>query len=92
MAYLATIAAYGFPDIDIAAMLSLYRELGCSACQYYRNEHNPPNSEQALKIAMDAGVPFDSVHGVFGPALAYRTSAGAGPNSPRDPENSPSQF
>lgn len=68
MAYLATIGAFGFPDIDPSMMLKLYRELGCSACQYYRNEHDPPKTEKALGIALDAGLPFDSIHGVFGPA------------------------
>lgn len=68
MAYLATIAAYGFPDINTAAMLQLYRELGCSACQYYRNEHHRPTPKEALEVALDAGLAFDSIHGVFGPA------------------------
>jgi sugar phosphate isomerase/epimerase len=67
MAQLATIAAFGFPDFNPPTLLSLYRRLGCRSCQFYRNIHNPPQPTDARKIVEDLGMPFDSVHGVFGP-------------------------
>lgn len=67
MAYLSSVAAFGFKDIPTQKMLAVFRELGCRRTQFYRNEHNPPAPADARRMALDAGLPFDSVHGVFGP-------------------------
>ncbi|MEX0775467.1 MAG: sugar phosphate isomerase/epimerase family protein [Phycisphaeraceae bacterium] len=66
MAYLATIAAFGFPDIPQPQTLALFAQLGCRRCQFYRNENQPPTTDQALALARDAGLTFDSIHGLFG--------------------------
>lgn len=66
MAYLATVAAFGFDDTNPCSLLPVYRSLGCRASQFYRNVNNPPKPSEARRIAEDAGVPFDSVHGIFG--------------------------
>jgi sugar phosphate isomerase/epimerase len=67
MASLSTVAAFGFDDFDPPRTLSLYRQLGCTGCQFYRNQANPPTVDDAIAITQDAGVPIDSIHGVFGP-------------------------
>lgn len=67
MAYLSTIAAFGFGDFNPPTLLPLYRKLGCLAGQFYRNPNNAPPPAQARRIAEDAGLPFDSMHGLFGP-------------------------
>ncbi len=67
MPRLATIAAFGFPDIPTATMLRLMKQIGCQTCQFYRNEKAPPDVAEARRLAEDAGLPIDSVHGVFGP-------------------------
>lgn len=67
MPSLATVASYGFADIPTAAMLRVFRELGCRTCQYYRNEQNPPVAAEARRLAESEGLPIDSIHGVFGP-------------------------
>ena len=66
MARLATIASLGFPDFDPATLLPVYRRWGCETCQYYRNIQNQPTLATALKFARDAGLVYDSVHGLFG--------------------------
>jgi sugar phosphate isomerase/epimerase len=66
MAYLATIASFGFADFDPPALLAVYKELGCVALQYYRNEANPPTLSEIKRVAQDLGLPYDSIHGVFG--------------------------
>jgi len=66
MTTLSTVAAFGFPDFDPPVVLGLYRELGCTSCQFYRNEQNPPTVADARRIAAEAGLPIDSIHGVFG--------------------------
>lgn len=67
MAYLATIAPFGFADFNPPTLLPVYRQLGCVRSQFYRNPANPPRLAEARRIAEDAGLPFDSIHGVFGP-------------------------
>lgn len=67
MPQLATTAAFGFGDFDPPVILSLYRRLGCTSCQFYRNEANPPTVADARRITSDAGLPIDSIHGLFGP-------------------------
>lgn len=69
MAQLATIAAFGFADFDPPSLLKLYRQFGCRTCQFYRNPMNPPTPSEARQIAEDAGLPIDSIHGLFGPEL-----------------------
>ena len=66
MAYLATIAAFGFEDFDPPTLLPIYRRLGCTAMQFYRNTIHPPSEDEARRVAGEVGMPFDSVHGVFG--------------------------
>lgn len=67
MPTLATIAAFGFEKLPPDPLLQLYRELGCRSCQFYRNTANPPTVAEALAFSRDANLPFDSIHGVFGP-------------------------
>ncbi len=68
MARLSTVAAFGFDDFDPPRTLSLYRRLGCTSCQFYRNESNPPTVDHAVAVTRDVGLPIDSIHGVFGPS------------------------
>lgn len=77
MARLATIAAFGFADFNPPTLLPLYRRLGCMAGQFYRNTADPPEPNEARRIMADAGVPCDSIHGLFGAELD--------PSSPDDP-------
>lgn len=65
MTYLATIAPFGF-DFDPPALLRAYRELGAKGAQFYRNEANAPSIDEAVRAATEAGLPFDSIHGLFG--------------------------
>jgi sugar phosphate isomerase/epimerase len=67
MARLATVAAFGFTDFNPPTLLSIYKRLGCTSLQFYRNVKNPPTVAEALAVARDLGMPFDSIHGVFGP-------------------------
>lgn len=69
MPYLSTVAAFGFADFNPPTLLPIYRDLGCRACQFYRNTDNPPAAKDARVIAEDAGLPIDSIHGVFGQDL-----------------------
>ena len=62
---LACIAPFGF-TFDIRRFLRAYAQAGCTTCQFYRNEQNPPTVREALAAAADAGLRFDSIHGVFG--------------------------
>lgn len=65
VSYLATIAPFGF-DFDPPDLLRAYRSLGAVAAQFYRNEASPPTIDEAIRAATDAGLPFDSIHGLFG--------------------------
>lgn len=67
MALLATVAAFGFPDFNPPTLLPIYQRLGCATSQFYRNPHNEPDPRDARKLVEDLGIPFDSIHGVFGP-------------------------
>jgi len=67
MAYLSTIAPFGFPDFNPPTLFPLYKRFGCITTQFYRNTRNPPNPRDARKLVEDLGMPFDSMHGVFGP-------------------------
>ncbi len=62
---LATTAPFGF-DFDPVRLLAAYRALGCTRAQFYRNEDNAPTVAQALAAVGEAGLAFDSIHGVFG--------------------------
>ncbi len=66
MNHLSTVAAFGFDDFDSPVILDLYRQLGCTSCQFYRNPTNPPTTEDAIRITRDVGLPIDSIHGLFG--------------------------
>lgn len=68
MASLAVTAPFGF-TFDTVRLLRAYKALGVCTAQFYRNEKAPPTVAEALKASTDAGVPFDSIHGVFGPHL-----------------------
>ena len=67
MANLATIAPFGFPDLDPSRRIKLFRRLGCRTCQFYRNPSVSLDPAQARRVVEDIGMSFDSVHGVFGP-------------------------
>ena len=65
---LATIAPFGFDDINTLEVLKVYRELGCEQCQYYRNETNEPSVGEVLDVVGAPDLKLDSIHGVFGDA------------------------
>jgi len=75
MACLATVLSFGFDPMPPDQLLPMWAELGCTRGQFYRNTDNPPDYAQARRMAEDAGVPIDSMHGVFGLRLD--------PSSPR---------
>ncbi len=64
---LATVATFGFGDFHPPTILALYRALGCRGSQYYRNEADPPREMEVIEACREAGLPIDSIHGVFGP-------------------------
>lgn len=66
MAILSTIAPFGFPDFNPPTLLPIYRSLGCKTLQFYRNIKNPPDLAATRGLAQSLGMPFDSIHGVFG--------------------------
>lgn len=66
MALLSTVATFGFPDFDPPVILDIYHRMGCRVSQFYRNEADPPAEADVVRICADAGVPVDSMHGVFG--------------------------
>jgi len=68
MASLAVTAPFGF-TFDTLRLLRAYKALGVSSAQFYRNEKDPPTLKAALAISEQSAVPFDSIHGVFGPHL-----------------------
>ncbi len=68
MASLAVTAPFGF-TFDTLRLLRAYKALGVRSAQFYRNEKNPPTLDAALAISARSGIPFDSIHGVFGPHL-----------------------
>lgn len=68
MPRLATVAAFGFDDFHPPQTLALYQRMGCRTSQFYRNEANPPAVDEAVGVCNDAGLPIDSIHGVFGNA------------------------
>lgn len=66
MPQLTTTAAFGFSDFHPPTILSLYKNLGCVSCQFYRNEKDPPSTKQVIDTTQEVGLPIDSIHGVFG--------------------------
>jgi len=65
--YLSIIGTFGFADEDPGATLSAWAELaGVQTVQGYRNPDNEPSVEQMLAWAEEAGLPYDSIHGLFG--------------------------
>jgi sugar phosphate isomerase/epimerase len=65
---LATTVPFGF-DFDPARFVRAYRGLGAAQLQFYRNEARPPTTKEALEIARNADLRYDSIHGVFGEHL-----------------------
>jgi len=62
---LSTTVPFGF-DFDTRRWIEAYRALGCVSGQFYRNPENPPEAREARRLAESLGVPFDSIHGLFG--------------------------
>ncbi len=69
MPTLSTVAAFGFADYDPLTVLPLYRRLGCRSSQFLRNSQNPPDPADVRRRVEDLGMPFDSMHGLFGPEI-----------------------
>lgn len=65
---LAATAPFGF-TFDLPRLLSAYRSLGVQQLQFYRNEKNPPTVDAALRLSQQLALPFDSIHGLFGPHI-----------------------
>jgi sugar phosphate isomerase/epimerase len=65
---LAATAPFGF-TFDLPRLLTAYRSLGVQQLQFYRNEKNPPTVEAALRLSAQLALPFDSIHGLFGPHI-----------------------
>jgi sugar phosphate isomerase/epimerase len=63
---LGTIAAIGFEDIPTERQLPLFRELGCTVVQAYRNTEANVSLEQMRQAIASGGMPCDSLHGIFG--------------------------
>ena len=66
MIRLGTVAAIGFEDFEPAEWLECYRQLGCEVVQAYRNHQARISIEQMCDVIAAAGLPCDSLHGVFG--------------------------
>jgi sugar phosphate isomerase/epimerase len=66
MVHLATVAPFGFCDFHPPTILGLYRRLGCTRCQFYRNTNSPPEDAEVVDTCAEAGLVIDSIHGVFG--------------------------
>jgi sugar phosphate isomerase/epimerase len=67
-AILSTTAPFGF-EIDTLRFLEGFRAVGCTSCQFFRNQAKPPTPAEALRAVERAGMRFDSIHGVFGPDI-----------------------
>ncbi len=76
MRTLSTTVPFGF-DFDTVRWVEAYRALGCVSGQFYRNPANPPSPREARRVAESLGVPFDSIHGVFGPDIDPSSPDGA---------------
>ena len=63
---LGTIAAIGFDDIPTDRQLPLFRELGCTVVQAYRNTQANVSLERMRQALASGGMPCDSLHGIFG--------------------------
>ncbi len=68
MARLATTAPFNF-EFDVRRFLHAYRRAGCTHAQFYRNEKVPIEPAFALETVREAGMTFDSMHGLFGESL-----------------------
>ena len=69
MPFLSAIAPFGFDDLPTALILDFCHQLGCRGSQFYRNRDNPPDPGEARQRAEDCGLPFNSIHGLFGSDL-----------------------
>ena len=65
----ATIAAFGYADLDPEAVLARYAAAGCRVCQVTRNPEAAFDIQAAGRVCSDAGLEIDSLHGLFGPEL-----------------------
>lgn len=68
MPSLAVTAPFGF-TFEPVRLLRAYASLGATTAQFYRNEQKPPTVSEALAAVREAGMSFDSIHGVFGPHI-----------------------
>lgn len=58
-------ATFGF-GADTARLLSAFHALGCTTCQFYREDNVRVPPADAQRLAEAAGLRFDSIHGLFG--------------------------
>lgn len=65
---LSVTVPFGF-TFDVPRFLRAYARVGVRSVQFYRNQQNPPTTDEALRIVQNAGLRYDSIHGVFGPHL-----------------------
>lgn len=62
---LATVATFGF-GAETGRLLDAFHALGCTTCQFYREDSVRVAPAEARRIAERAGLRFDSIHGLFG--------------------------
>jgi len=63
---LGSVAPVGFDDFASAEWLGIFRSLGCSTVQVYRNAKANVTIEQMKDYIAAGEMPCDSIHGVFG--------------------------
>ena len=66
MIRLGTVAVIGFDQFEPAEWLQCYRQLGCEVVQAYRSQTSQVPLRQMQDVITAAGMPCDSLHGVFG--------------------------
>lgn len=68
MRRLTTVIPFGF-EFDPARYIAAYKTLGCTGAQLYRNVNQPPTIGFMREVIRDAGLSYDSIHGVFGESI-----------------------
>jgi len=63
---LGSVAPVGFDDFASAEWLGIFRSLGCSTVQVYRNAKANVTIEQMKDYIAAGEMPCDSIHGMFG--------------------------
>lgn len=63
---LGSVAPVGFADFADPGWLACLRRMGCEVVQAYRNEQANVSAERVREYVAAAGLPCDSLHGVFG--------------------------